>query len=278
MDGVQAALKLLELSPNFTLEQLKSQYKKMVVKHHPDRTSNPLTAPMFQLLTSCYRLLVDEYQKKQVNMEHHELKAKYQHIQQQPSAVRTNVNLAPNFESKKFDVARFNQVFSDHKFKDPLVENGYQKWMEDPSSFKQHDVRKEIVKYKEPQPLLGGSSCGGAAFYQLGVDRIDDYSAENVHKQELNFMDYRVAYTAQTILEDESNVQKRKEYKSVEDLKNERSTMSTTMTERERIEHDKRLKVQESLEKKRLRKLAKYDQRVHDYYEKSHGLFIHFKS
>lgn len=273
MEGVQTALKLLELPSNFTIEQLRLQYKKMVVKHHPDRSADPRTAPMFQLLTSCYRLLVEDHAMRQNGKEFHELKSAAMHHQKQPAtATKTNVHMHQD-PNKKFDVGRFNEIFSEHRFKDKAVEGGYDKWMDDPASYKQQDVRKQLVKYREPQPLQGSS---GLNFYQLGVDRVDDYSAENIHNQELNYMDYRIAYTAQSILEDEKMAKKnmRKEYKNVEDLERDRSSMPTTMSESEQIEYDKRTKMNEALEKKRIKKLTRYDQRVNDFYVKNHGLFL----
>jgi len=277
MEGVQTALNLLELPSDFTIEQLRIQYKKMVVKHHPDRSADPRTAPMFQLLTSCYRLLVEHHAVRQNGKEFNELKAAAMHHHQNQNqnnttASKTNIHMHHD-PNKKFDVGRFNEVFSEHRFKDKAVDGGYDKWMGDPASFKQQDVRKQLVKYREPQPIEGAS---GLNFYQLGVDRVDDYSAENIRNQDLSYMDYRIAYTAQSILEDEKKAKKnmRKEYKSVEDLERDRSSMPIKMSVSEQIEYDKRVKMTEALEKKRLKKLTKYDQRINDFYEKNHALFL----
>lgn len=273
----------LELSKDFTLEQLKVQYKKMVLRYHPDATRDIATTPVFQLLTKCYKTLLEVHKNKEQAREYQSLKNGHQdYIKQQHQQPRKHDAFqtgAPIMsDNRKFNVGKFNQLFDKHSFKDSAVTEGYESWMSNPDSFKESDARRQLTKYQEPQPLnistfTSGKHCvNKSSYYELGVDRIDDYSAENVNNKNLTYMDYRVAHTAQRII-DVDELKQKKEYRTIQELEADRAgPLNLSPQEYETLM--RRQKMEETIEKKRQRKLMKYDERVSDHYQKTHGIFL----
>lgn len=240
--------KLLNVSSNFTLEELKASYKRMMLKHHPDKNFD-LSSPIAALLTSAYKKLVEEFAYKASNKEFMQLKTESQSYREQEPRVQTVKQTRD--DNGRFNIKMFNQVFEQNREKDTGYDDGYEHWMKSEKSFKQtNDKNWSVVKKVEPQPLAGGKSLGMA--YELGVNKVTDYSGENSSLKSLNYMDYRVAHTTGKII-DESMVKARKEYRSVDELQKDRDRISFVMPERERSKHERAVVAEKEREEQRRR-------------------------
>ena len=111
---------VLDLPKKFTLHELKEKYKTLAIKVHPDKGG---TEELFLLVTKCYKMLLEEYKKRVSQREYHELKADFKKVQAKPKAPSAASN-------GRFDLDKFNQVFSDNKLED-AYDKGYQDWMSD---------------------------------------------------------------------------------------------------------------------------------------------------
>ena len=286
MDGVDP-YKLLDVPTHFTLEQLQYQYKQKVMKYYPGGTQaqDVKNSPMFQILTGCYKLLLNKLppQSPAYPQSSLELASTMRHAKSTPNGFRTPpetpyrsatpVATHSNPADKRFTIERFNQMFEQHRVSD-VTDRGYQQWMADPNSIHTEDMRKQLNRYKEPQPMdlaLGLVRKTGTDFYQLGVDKVDDFSGENVDKRSLNYMDYRVAHTAKNII-DPNEVRQRREYKNVQELEVDRAK-PVVFSPQEEQELARQQKMEALMEKKRLRKLARYDERASEHYDRTHNLF-----
>jgi hypothetical protein len=255
--------KILSLPNTFTLDELKKQYKKMVIKMHPDmkNVSEISSTANFQILTTCYKVLLKELEIKQDEKDFVDLKnGSALYAKQQPSVV--NKNLKPD----SFDVDKFNVLFANSRVSNPY-DKGYDKWM---NENKTANNNGSIVRYKEPEAHVS-SSLGG---YLLGVENITDFSGDNMKDRSLNFMDYKVAYTTPTIDKNMDKIKKRKEYKNLEALELDRSKIKFELDPKLALELEKKKKYAEIKENLRLKNIEKRDNMISNNFAKSHGAFI----
>lgn len=285
MDAKVDPYKVLGVSPNYTLEELKTAYKQMAMKVHPDKGGSEY---LFKLVTYCYKLLSAEYRKKTADKQFHELKNEFKTVKEKP---KQNINIPSN---TSFDVDKFNRVFEENKIETP-TDTGYGDFLKSTKdkpepkklftekSFSNDAFNKQfekktniesdnkfIVKFKEPEPILATKKI---AFTELGTENIDDYSGENTSKKQLNFMDVRVALTTSRII-DPKAVEQRKQYKTIKDLEADRGNISYIPSQDE-IEYMERKKQMEILnEKKRIENLQKTDKQYEEQFNRLHKLML----
>lgn len=255
--------KILELPKNFTKEDLKRQYKKMVIKMHPDmkNVSDISSTANFQILTTCYKILLDELEKQKRDKDFVDLKKESKtYVKSQQRS--TNKQMNPD----SFNITKFNELFTNVRIPNPYDE-GYDKWMEENKNTKNDG---QIVKYKEPEANVSSTLDG----FLLGVDKITDFSGENMSDKSLNFMDYRIAYTTPTIEKNLDKMDKRKEYKSLDALEKDRSAIRFEPDKKTIEEVERRKKIEEIKEKIRLQNITKRDSLIQDNFNKSHGAFL----
>lgn len=255
--------KLLELPINFTKEELKKQYKKMVIKLHPDmkNVSEISSTANFQILTTCYKVLLDELEKKQNDKDFHDLKKeskKYSKSQTKD----VNRDMKPD----SFNISKFNELFSSARIRNPY-DDGYDEWMKENRDAKNDG---ELIKYKEPEAAVSSSLDG----FLLGVEKISDFSGDNMSDKNLNYMDYRIAYTTPTIEKNINKIDKRKEYKNLDALERDRSNIRFDPEQKTIEEIERRKKIEEIKEKIRLQNIAKKDAFIQENYNKTHKAFL----
>lgn len=273
--------KILEVPKNFTIEQLRSQYKKIALSVHPDKSPGK-SDYMFKIVTRCYKMLLEELNNRSSDKQFTELKSAFKKHQEVEGNYR-NTNMESeghriSRERERFNVDRFNQVFDDNRVKD-FTDIGYEEWMERnqvkeaPSLGK--NITKErfneqfekyadeikdrnnkyIIKYKEPEPLLMSKKLN---FIELGTDKIDDFSGENRSNRNLNYMDYKIAHST-TRLVDPNIVKQRKEFKNINEYERERSNIKK-FSQKELAEQEKRKRIEELKEKKKQETQKKIDE------------------
>lgn len=289
--------KVLGISKNFTMEQLRDAYKKMALQVHPDKGG---TEYLFKLVTLCYRTLSKEYKKQQSDKQYHELKTEFVKNQQNHQP-RQNIHMNNTNSgginsdlSKGFNIAKFNNLFEQNRL-ETVTDTGYGDFLKSTKEKEQKNIfankkftnevfnkhfekntsknlepNKFVVKYTDPEPL---SASKKIAYTELGEDSIDDFSSDNISRKNLNFMDLKIAHTTSRIV-DPKSVNPRKEYKNVEDYENDRSKVSYTLNDEDRLHFEKLKKQEELNEKRRVENLIKTDNLTSQQFEKIHKLLL----
>lgn len=267
---------VLQLSKDFTMEQLRANYKRLALELHPDRSRlDPrFAAVQFRVLTNSYKALAQEYRRRTGDSSHADLKRAYeQQSELRSAAVTVTASEGGSKASKKFNAEHFNEIFEKYKDRGPL-DRGYEKWIQrnDPDRpLAPEDGRAggTLAKYAEPEaawvPKVG--------FTELGVDKVRDFSGQNDSLKRLNFMDYRVAHTTTRIV-DPNTVKPAKAYRSVEELEHERGNISFTMTAQEAARVEARKRRDAEHEARRLANLRRQDEATSKKYEVLHRLLI----
>jgi len=279
--------KLLDVPKNFTPDQLKAAYKKKALMTHPDKNGG--SDYMFKLMTAAYKTLVKEYNRKIADKQYHELKNESRNY------VAKHTPVTDAEAKRNFNIDKFNQVFEDNKLPDAVAATGYDDWLRSaddseaatqaamkPKKFNISNFNsqfestnkappsKHLIKYKEPEPMFAGKKI---QFTELGVEGVDDYSAENLSRKNLNYMDLKLAHTTSRIV-DPKTCGERKEYKSVDALKSDRSSINYQMSDADLQAYHKKKKLEELQEQKRAENLMKYDRLVLEQFERTNRLML----
>ena len=235
--------KELGVGYNTNLVEIRNHYKKLALKHHPDRGGDRLK---FERLKSAYIYLYKYLtnQKKQLQRE----STSYEKY-----SSNRNIDTNSNFElyenvskkiynpkTKRFDSKRFNNLYEQVRIKD-ANDDGYGDGSDfDPNKNKNLQIQKIHV----PKPIDNTGQ-----YQELGQGKINDFG-QTKNGSKSAFTDYNRAFINEDIT---SNPNDRKNYKDVNDLKNERSNISYKMNKRDKKIHDRKL-----LEEKKTEELRRY--------------------
>ncbi len=274
---------ILGVSKNFTWEELKEAYKRQARLVHPDKGGSE---QLFNIVTDAFKKLAYEFKMKQQDKQHHELKRNYQSEQPQ-SSYRPNIAENENFNDK------FNRLFDENKFDDEEESKGYghmmaasSKTREDidipqvmskfnKSKFneifdKQVPAGKEVIIYKEPEPLVLAKKL---QFTEIG-GTTDDFSTDATKKTGLHYTDYMKAHTTSRLV-DPRSIQERKTYKSVEEFESDRASRTQQKLSEEELRYQKEMQMKkEKEEQKRLRRVVERDERIDKHYQNTSQLFL----
>lgn len=284
-------LSMFGLRKDFTIEELKAAYKRLVMKCHPDVTRDSSTTQLFQIVTACFKALHSHLVMRTQQAEFHELKAgfdeerdKYTYVKprniEKPSRKHHNTQTQqhPQSASQKpvsassaassFDLNMFNKLYSKHRIHDPNDE-GYEAWKKDEKTMKEKRDNT-IVVYAEPKPMV--SNIGKSHYYELGVDKVRDFSQDVMADGRTPmYSDLRVAHTTQELV-NVDKVKQRKDYASVQALENDRASMPTVMNDEEMRAYVRMKKKEELVEAARQKRLSHFDNRINESYAKNHLL------
>ena len=293
---------VLNVSKNFTWNELKEAYRKLAMNTHPDKQGG--NKDLFNIITHCFTKLAKELKLRDEFKEHHDLKRQHNEFihtmtndtMPHPSEVMGAAAGAAGDEKMTAD--KFNKNFEKCKLYDEEIEFGYGSKMEvstknredinieklikknkiDNESFnalfdKNVPVSKGLVKYREPEPLILAKSL---QFTELGGKRPDDYSSslEKNNANTLAYTDYMKAHDG-TRLVDPRLMKNVKEFKSVDEYEAYRENKAKkTLSVRElKAEELKKMK-EAKAEEERLERLKLYDKRIEKSYEKASQLFL----
>lgn len=287
------AYEVLNVPKNFTWAQLKDAYRKLALNTHPDKEGG--NEQLFNIITECFKRLAKEYQARVSDKQHQDLKKESMQYFE-----RMHNNEMPHPSeitkpSKDITNAMFNATFEQCKVYDDEMEFGYGAMMTE-SSKKRDDINieriikkdkidnedfnaifnknvpvsKQVVKYKEPEPLLLAKTI---QFTELGGKKPDDYSSSMEQSKQLAYTDYMRAHDG-TRLVDPDTV-KRKDFKTVAEFEKYRdSRVKRDMSAREKkIIEEKKLK-EEKEEFERLERLKRYDRNIEKSFQKANTLFL----
>ena len=164
------------------------------------------------------------------------------------SQVREDINIEKLIKKDKIDNESFNKLFN-----------------------KNVPVNKQLVKYKEPEPLLLAKSLN---FTELGSKKSDDYTSSIEKTNNLSYTDYMRAHDG-TRLVDPSLIKSGKQFKTIKEYKAYSDNKAERqMSEKElKLQELKKLKAEKE-EKMRLSRLKKYDESVEKSFNKANKLFL----
>jgi curved DNA-binding protein CbpA len=285
---------VLNVSKNFTWNELKEAYRKLAINTHPDKQGG--NKDLFNIITICFKKLGEELKRREDEKGHHDLKKQsnnYFHKMTNDIIPHPSEVLAPN---EKFTTDKFNKNFEKCKLYEEEIEFGYGSKMDESTKIREDinieklikknkidnesfnelfnknvPVNKALIKYREPEPLILAKSL---QFTELGGKRPDDYSSSIEKNSSLAYTDYMRAHDG-TRLVDPRLMKNVKEFKSVDEYEAYRENKAKrTLSARElKAEELKKIK-EKKAEEERLDRVKMYDKNIEKSYEKASQLFL----
>lgn len=285
---------VLNVSKNFTWNELKEAYRKLAINTHPDKQGG--NKDLFNIITICFKKLGDELKRREEDKGHHDLRKQsneYFHKMTNNEVQHPSEVLAPN---EKMTPDKFNKNFEKCKLYDEEIEFGYASKMDkstkvredinieklikknkiDNESFndlfnKNVPVNKALIKYREPEPLILAKTL---QFTELGGKRPDDYSSSIEKNSSLAYTDYMRAHDG-TRLVDPSLMKNVKEFKSVDEYEAYRENKAKKVLSARELKAEELKKMKDAkAEEERLDRLKLYDKKIEKSYEKASQLFL----
>ena len=301
------ALRLFQLQKNYTIDDLKSAYKKLAMKTHPDKQGG--SSEQFQLVTKCYMSLLEKYKNRESDKPFNDLRTgSKSYIEDQQKSRMKNKDMISSSDSSekidktKFDNKLFNKIYEQNKLWES-GDDGYGDWFtsnksdEPPeevfgnkfninvfnSTFEDYKEKLTsqsgaIQEYKDPQELVSGST--GFTDIDIYARKINDFSkplpVAKGGKNDLAYTDLKTAYTNKGAFIDPNSVEY-KEYKNVDELKRDRSNIRYVMTPEQMRDYElkKRREIEE--EEKRQDLIRQRDNVVSSTYGKIHEKMLGYK-
>ena len=309
------SLKLFNLDKNYTIDDLKSAYKRLAMKTHPDKPGG--NVEQFQLVTKCYMSLLEKYKNRETDKNFNDLRIgskTYIEDQSKNNTTNTysknntknnsktsnnNTNL-PTVEKERFDAKLFNKIYEQNKLWES-GDDGYGDWFQseaaDPptevfgkkfnlnvfnSTFEDYKDKVtiengSIQEYKEPQELVSCST--GFTDIDIYARKINDFSKAlptGKSKNDLAYTDLKTAYTSKGAFIDPNKVEY-KQYKSVDDLKRDRSNVRYDMTPDQMRDYE--LKKRREIEEEEARQdlIRQRDNVISKSFSKNHERMLGYK-
>lgn len=283
---------VLGVSKKFTWEELKVAYKNAALNTHPDKKGG--NKVVFEFVTNCFKSLAHEYKNREANKSHTDLKKQSNEFFDK--IIDTNVEhpshiLSNNDESLE---TKFNNTFNECKYHDDEYEFGYGNIMEkscpkrididiknvfskdkvDNNTFndifnKKVPVSKEVVKYKEPEPLMMSKQL---KFTEIGASRPDDYSS-SVENRGLGYTDYMKAYNGMRLINPTEI--KHKEFKNIQEYeKYSDSKIKRGLNSKEKKLIEKRKTDEENREFERIERIKKQDIAIQQSHDRANRILL----
>ena len=298
------ALKVFNLNPNYTLEELKKAFRKQALIYHPDKPTG--NDEQFQFITKCFMLLLEKHKNRESDKQFTDLKQgskAYLEDQNKNNSSSTKVS-SPVIQKDKFDVKLFNKIYEENKLWDSN-DDGHGSWFTSNetetqpdelfgrkfnisvfnSAFEEYKERLNpnagaIEQYHEPSELV---SCNtGFTEIELAAKKVDDFSKPlpitgvGGKGKDLAFTDLKVAYTSRGAFIDPNKVEY-KTYKSIDELKRDRGNVRYDMTPEElRVYNMKQMQKQEE-EERRQYLVQQRDNVTADSYSKIHQKMLGYR-
>jgi curved DNA-binding protein CbpA len=281
--------KVLNVPKNFTWEQLKEAYKNAAILTHPDKPNGNKFA--FDFVTTCFKTLAEEYKMKHSNKTHVDMKKESTEYFER--MVNTNIP-HPSDVNEPFQ-KRFNKIFEECKYQDEESSYGYGDVMEKSTGKREEisienlfskkkvnnetfnevfnkkvPVSKEIIKYKQPEPIPLSKTL---QYTEIGAKRPDDYSSD-LTKKSLAYADYMKAYNGMR-LANPDDIKNRKDFKSVTEYEKYRDKkIKQALSDKERKYIDEQKAKEEEREYERLERIKMQNIAIQKAHEKANRLLI----
>lgn len=258
---------------NIDINKLKKNYKKLVLKYHPDKVSNELRNKYenkFKIINKSYSYLLNKYEEDNKT----ELKIN-KVVENKDYEDDINDNKVNKYiDKKKFDIKKFNEIFEKYKLHN-IYDDGYDNIMSnkelkidntnnisfDINSFnnKFREEKKKstnIIEYIEPVPI---ESDINMSYQELGVIKKDNYGITK------HYTDYKTAHIDENYLINDNNYQY-KSYNDINSLKNDRSNINYKMSEEDKKKYDIQMEHKKQEELLRQKHIKYIDQMIFENY------------
>ena len=300
------ALKLFQLQSNYSIDELKTAYKKLAMKTHPDKAGG--NVEQFQLVTKCYMSLLEKYKDRETNKNFNDIRTESKDyiLKQQAYTKETNSSTSGKNSAKvdkdKFDSQLFNKIYEQNKLWES-GDDGYGDWFKSNenndapdevfgkkfnvnvfnSTFednKERNIEKNgaIQQFHEPQELVSCST--GFTDIDIFARKIDDFSKPlpvgNGGKADLAYTDLKTAYTSKGAFIDPNKVEY-KQYKNVDELKRDRSTVRFDMTPEQMREYEMKKRREIEEEERRQELIRQRDSISSNNYSSVHTKMLGYK-
>ena len=270
---------------NLPLEQLKLAYKKLSLVHHPDKGGD---INEFKKLINAYNYIDKVIKTRQEDKSHLELKNSYnENINNENGNGKVNEYLKEISSKDKFNINRFNEVFSESKLENPQ-DRGYSNIMTESSknredieidnnigkftkknfadnfeNNKKNKTSNYVVKYTPPEPV----NMGKLFYSELGEDNINNFSSKT---ESMNLTDYKEAHVDNFMID--PNKINYKKYKNIEDLEKDREVLKMSEDQMKAIEENDEL--QKKYEWNRINNLRQKDNEISKQFERTNKLYL----
>ena len=278
---------LFRLTNTFTLDQLNKSYKQLAILTHHDRPNG--STEKFKIVTKAYLALMEDYKTKQSDKQYFDLRDESNnYIETQRNDGYKNIDMT----NEKFNINEFNQIYDSNRLGE-ATDDGYNDWIQnnqyDTEDIKKNDIfsdkfninvfnsvfdketktqKQDIVEYKIPEAL--NSSNSNLVCSELGLDKINNFSKESMTNGDLNYMDYRQAYSNTHLIDPNTKYTK---YKNIEDLKKSRSKINK-LSEEELRKEAYYNKKKELADQQRLENIRRKDILIRENYGKVNKLLL----
>lgn len=272
-NSLAMAYKLLQVNPNSTMNELRSNFKQLCIKYHPDKGGDE---NIFNLIVDGFKTILHHMKTSEEQKQHHQLKKEKElHSEKQHASQTTTIPLFETSNSIAINDGnldefnrKFNKFFDKHRTVDINIERGYQNFMNE-KDVKTSSKNYKIQKYSEP---VGSIQCKSLGFHELGKS-VKDFSGDNKNMNKLQYMDYQYAHTTSKLI-DPNQVKLREEYDSIDQLRAKREKENFDMTDTEKNLREK-IKIREKKrEQKRLNNLMQYDDYLNEHQMRLNQLTI----
>lgn len=303
--GSTDSLKVFGLGPNYNLEELKLAYKRLAMETHPDRPGG--NTERFQLVTKCYMSLLERLKEK--TAESSNAKANEQRMKTGKSSMdlyRTTGSefkggaTAPtgkiNPDPKSFNRELFNKLYEQNKLWDPN-DDGYDDWLRkgevDESSrappvfsksfnlsvfnstfedWKEQQAASlaangQLVRADQPPMELIKTGVGYSTLD--GSQPIADFT-KSMDQPGLQYTDLKFAYSGGCGFINPKDVDRRTEYRSIDELERERSRITYTMSPEDMAREEAKARMLAQDEEQRRARLRQHAELVTSHYTNVH--------
>lgn len=230
---------VLNVRREFTLDELKTKYKKLAKIHHPDKGGDQ---DIFDMITDCFKKLLSEYKIRLSDKTFKEMKDNF----------KGELNTTRSYIANEESIRKFNKTYDQTRLPNPYLDNGYSEFMNE-KEVKTTNMNYVVEKYQDPigiQPNL--------EYYELGVHSVNDYSAPNKMNTNLQFSDYKLAHTTSKLI-DIDDVKTRGDYRNIDDIKLKRKEQSFDMTNKDKKYYETILQKANDYENNRVNSMKDYD-------------------
>lgn len=282
-------LKLFQLQPQYTMDELKRSYRKLAIKTHPDRPGG--SKEKFQVVTKCYFSLIEDLKKREQEKGFDRLRDDSRNYWEEQNEISNDFkNNNPKYDkNKQFNVNKFNEVFNQNKLYDES-EEGYEDWLqhgetETPQVFshkfninnfnntfdnwKDESQTTDIIEYQEPEAIV---SCNKMNYSDIDKSGKKNYTRVSEKSNDLTYTDLKSAYTKSNLI-NTKNV-KVKSYRDINEYENERSNISYTLTPEQLRQQAIRKQQEELEEENRVRRIQLKDNISERHYNKVHQMML----
>ena len=274
--------KILEIERSYTPETLKTQYKSMAMKYHPDKGGDP---EIFKDITQSYLYLLKKYKENLPDKQIYELKNEFNDFTKNESQQKNILMQDSNFNLNQFNNI-FNQNFTkETKGYDDFLKNGTSKNKTETNSYIFSDtfninvfnkifntkIKKNkdnsVIVYKEPETIFQSNNN----FSELdGEDELEDYTSGFTFDKKMHYTDCKKAYSNP---EDLTSIDV-SSFNNIDELEKHRSNISYEMSKNDLDKYNNYLKLEEIKKLQKQKKIEKNDLNILKKYKKINNSMI----